>query len=145
MAGRFLARGMANQHRRRPLREGPETPENNWIWSAQGVIDMHRPERWGYVQFARAATAPFVPDVSVPARDALHDVYYAQRSFRKQNGRWAGSLQELGVSPQRDDRLGPVALNLTETGWTARVALQIPGAVAEQWNIRDDARVWSGQ
>ena len=29
----------------------PNTPEDNWIWSPQGVIDMHLPERWGYVRF----------------------------------------------------------------------------------------------
>lgn len=29
----------------------PNTPENNWIWSPQGVIDMHRPEQWGRVEF----------------------------------------------------------------------------------------------
>lgn len=33
----------------------PNTPEDNWIWSPQGVIDMHRPQRWGYVHFAGAA------------------------------------------------------------------------------------------
>lgn len=26
-------------------------PESNWVWSPQGVIDMHRPERWGRVRF----------------------------------------------------------------------------------------------
>lgn len=25
--------------------------EDNWVWSPQGVIDMHRPERWGHVTF----------------------------------------------------------------------------------------------
>ena len=25
--------------------------EDNWVWSAQGVIDMHRPQRWGFVSF----------------------------------------------------------------------------------------------
>ncbi|HLH55053.1 MAG TPA: carbohydrate-binding family 9-like protein, partial [Verrucomicrobiae bacterium] len=25
--------------------------EDNWVWSATGVIDMHRPEMWGRVQF----------------------------------------------------------------------------------------------
>lgn len=30
----------------------PEThPESNWVWSPQGVIDMHRPERWGRLRF----------------------------------------------------------------------------------------------
>jgi hypothetical protein len=27
--------------------------EDNWVWSPQGVINMHVPERWGYVRFAR--------------------------------------------------------------------------------------------
>lgn len=25
--------------------------EDNWVWSPQGVVDMHRPEQWGYVMF----------------------------------------------------------------------------------------------
>ena len=29
----------------------PKLPEDNWVWSPQGVINMHVPERWGYVQF----------------------------------------------------------------------------------------------
>lgn len=30
---------------------GKPLPEMNWVWSPQGVIDMHRPERWGVVHF----------------------------------------------------------------------------------------------
>jgi hypothetical protein len=29
----------------------PNTPEDNWVWSPQGVIDMHQPEQWGTVTF----------------------------------------------------------------------------------------------
>ena len=29
----------------------PDTPENNWVWSPQGVINMHKPEFWGHVRF----------------------------------------------------------------------------------------------
>lgn len=27
-------------------------PENNWVWSPQGAINMHIPEKWGYVKFS---------------------------------------------------------------------------------------------
>ncbi|MEH6679170.1 MAG: carbohydrate-binding family 9-like protein [Sediminicola sp.] len=27
-------------------------PEYNWVWSPQGVINMHEPEHWGYVYFS---------------------------------------------------------------------------------------------
>lgn len=30
----------------------PDTPEDNWVWSPQGRINMHIPERWGYVTFS---------------------------------------------------------------------------------------------
>ena len=41
-------------------------PEDNWVWSPQGVVDMHRPETWGYVQFTRkpAGTAGLLNDPS---------------------------------------------------------------------------------
>ena len=29
----------------------PDTPEDNWVWSPQGVVNMHVPGRWGYVEF----------------------------------------------------------------------------------------------
>ncbi|MFN7933113.1 MAG: carbohydrate-binding family 9-like protein [Bryobacteraceae bacterium] len=28
-------------------------PEDNWVWSPQGVINMHVPEHWGYVKFGK--------------------------------------------------------------------------------------------
>ncbi len=30
---------------------GKRLPEYNWVWSPQGVIDMHQPETWGYLEF----------------------------------------------------------------------------------------------
>jgi hypothetical protein len=31
----------------------PDTPEDNWVWSPQGEINMHLPEHWGFVHFTR--------------------------------------------------------------------------------------------
>ena len=33
----------------------PNAREDNWVWSPQGVVNMHVPERWGYVRFAGTA------------------------------------------------------------------------------------------
>ena len=40
------------------VREGryekvPGKKEDNWVWSPQGLIDMHVPEMWGFVTFLR--------------------------------------------------------------------------------------------
>lgn len=34
-------------------RKVPDTREDNWVWSPQGVVNMHIPEQWGVVRFVR--------------------------------------------------------------------------------------------
>jgi len=36
---------------------GKPLPEHNWVWSPQGVINMHVPAKWGYLQFSTQAAA----------------------------------------------------------------------------------------
>src|SRR5262249_19121507 len=75
------------------------TEEGNWVWSPQGVINMHRPETWGYVQFstAKVGDAEFKPDLAGPAKHVLHEVYYAESAYRQKHGRWATTLADLGL------------------------------------------------
>ncbi len=40
----------AYRRARTPTRDDPH-PEHNWVWSPQGEINMHIPERWGLVRF----------------------------------------------------------------------------------------------
>ena len=53
-------------------------PEDNWVWSPQDAIDMHRPEKWGYVEFATEAREPR-RDETWPARELLMDLYYQRK------------------------------------------------------------------
>lgn len=77
----------------------PHTPEHNWVWSPQGIIDMHNPERWGYLQFSKSAgTAVFKAPAYATADKLLWRIYYAQQQYRKQHGRYAGSITALGIT-----------------------------------------------
>ena len=38
-------------------RKVPNTKEDNWVWSPQGAINMHIPERWGRVRFTSSNTS----------------------------------------------------------------------------------------
>ena len=40
-----------NGYEKKTDKDGRRLPENNWVWSPQMAIDMHRPEHWGYVFF----------------------------------------------------------------------------------------------
>ncbi len=82
-------------------------PEDNWVWSPQGAIDMHMPERWGYVQFSntRAGGAPetFVDDPNERIKWALRRLYYRQRGYRAAHGMFATTLDVLNASNVRVD------------------------------------------
>lgn len=41
--------GTGYDKKKRP--DGKALPEDNWVWSPQGIIDMHLPEKWGYLHF----------------------------------------------------------------------------------------------
>ena len=32
------------------IKDPPDQKENNWVWSPQWEVQMHKPELWGYVQ-----------------------------------------------------------------------------------------------
>ena len=36
----------------------PGLKEDNWVWSPQGLINMHVPDKWGYVRFSGEAAPP---------------------------------------------------------------------------------------
>ncbi len=117
----------------------PNAPENNWIWSPQGVVDMHRPERWGYVQFTRKKDTPFVPDPSYAARTALQEIYYAQRAFKKKNGSWSAVPADLGISARPP--LALPSLRLMPDGWEAELEFPVTGSTLQKLKIRQDALI----
>lgn len=122
-------------------RKIPDRPEHNWVWSPQGVIDMHRPERWGYVQFVHAAPgqpAAFHPDPSLAARDYLMAIYHAQHAHRKETGSFATALETLSVSLPPAGAQHP-ELRSTPEGFVAGVDY---GADRRLF-VRQDSLLWS--
>jgi hypothetical protein len=100
-------------------RKLPNTREDNWVWSPTGIIDMHRPEKWGLVEFTTSKVARRRPKPGPieAARDTLQEVYYAQRAFHANAKRFATGIQELGLPIARSK----VELHLTPHGWSASV------------------------
>jgi hypothetical protein len=112
--------------------------EANWVWSPQGVIDMHRPELWGYVQFSRGKpdSVKFVPDPTGEARHLLHQVYYKQVAFQKKHKAWANSLADLGLA-----EVTSIRLQTTDSLFEASMAVNTPQGV-RRVHIRQDSLVW---
>ncbi len=82
----------------------PETnrpyPEDNWVWSPQGVVNMHYPEMWGFVQFTTEIVGGREVSFSLRKEEAakwlLRQIYYGQRNHFAKHGTFTGELSDLG-------------------------------------------------
>lgn len=80
----------------------PDRPEHNWVWSPQGVVNMHEPEHWGMVYFSSRGAGE---DESFPervielesARQRVFEVYRKQAAYFRKHGIYAKSLELLKV------------------------------------------------
>lgn len=123
---------------------GKDLPEDNWVWSPQGLIAMHYPERWGLVTFADAAGSAGETQGSqgaaalhaeLRARDGLWRFYYAQKDYQEKHGRYASSLSEL--PPIAGPIPASVTFEVCGDGFDARIRAVDGSAV---YAIREDGR-----
>ena len=83
--------------------QGKTKPEHNWVWSPQGVINMHFPERWGYLFFSRQTThagnkaASFSLPLSEKQKKYLWDLYYRQKEYYQKHQQYARTLSDLAL------------------------------------------------
>lgn len=108
---------------------GQPLPEENWVWSPQGEINMHVPESWGRVQFrdvpvSEARGLELTPEPGFSTRLLLRGVKRAERAFFLREGHYTTDPRELGLAP----RLGQ-ALRIwrTPSGFEA----ELPGPEVE--------------
>jgi hypothetical protein len=126
----------------------PGTKEYNWVWSPQGLIDMHRPERWSVVQFTTkppGESVPFVMDSTLPARDLLMTVYHRQRAFFQKYGRWADNVSALGMADMQHESVSePITINLDGKEYTATAQVRMPDGSIRALRTQSDSKLWFG-
>jgi hypothetical protein len=85
---------------------GRRLPEHNWVWSPQGVINMHYPERWGYLQFSKhpANSVTFNLPYAEQQKQYLWLIYYRQMQWFSRHNSYAATLHDLGIDE-------PVSIN----------------------------------
>lgn len=85
---------------------GKPRPPHYSVWTSQGLINMHLPERWGYTVFSPSspsekADAVFVLPYSEKQREYLWLVYYKQKDWQKKNKVYTSALKDLAI-PEGD-------------------------------------------
>lgn len=123
---------------------GKPFPEDNWVWSPQGLINMHYPELWGLVQFseqvAGSGTENFVVLPEEQAKWALRQVYYRERNYFLQQKQFTDDLAKLGIKiAQVEGYAWPPAIQPTWNLFEARLKSQDG---RHFWHINQEGRVW---
>jgi hypothetical protein len=84
------------KYERKKTTDGKFLPEYNWVWSPQGVINMHEPEKWGYVYFSsKERKDTFTIPKEEQLKWKLFELYRAQKQYFLSKNHWATSLKEL--------------------------------------------------
>ena len=100
---------------------GKPYPEDNWIWSAQGIVNMHYPEFWGFLAFRGDRMEGFRPHPDEARKWLLRQVYYAERAVFAETGCFSESLDRLaavcpGLGASGSDRGLPMPVVETTRG-----------------------------
>lgn len=105
------------KYRRKKDSNGTYLPEYNWVWSPQGVINMHEPEHWGYVYFSAGESgsrSQFKIPKEEPIKWYLYELFreYAQSNVEPKDG-WERKISNHRIAPK---------LSKNAYGWTIWVA-----------------------
>ncbi|WP_373407619.1 carbohydrate-binding family 9-like protein [Flavobacterium sp. FZUC8N2.13] len=111
------------KYERKKDASGKFLPEYNWVWSPQGVINMHEPEKWGYVYFSsKEGKDSFTIPQDEKIKWELYSLYRAQKRYYQKNNAWPKSSDLLKISSIVVDgkAIKPVLENY-KTGYTISV------------------------
>jgi len=104
---------------------GYDKPEHNWVWSAQGVKNMHFPERWGYLQFTKTdnGNVTFNMPYAEQQKRYLWLVYYRERQWQRQHNEFGLTLNQFGLDDKVmiDNRSNTLQLEATKHQFMALI------------------------
>ena len=110
-------------------------PEENWVWSPQGIVNMHYPELWGFVLFADGPTTFELPPDEL-LKWELRRLYYRQRNYYAQHGSFTSDFSLLKGTDEW--RIEP-KIETTTSLFQASVSAS-DGKT--RLNIREDGQLW---
>ena len=123
---------------------GNPYPEDNWVWSPMGLVNIHYPELWGFVQFSDKTAGKgkdaFVARPEEKAKWVLRRIYYREWAHFSEKGAFTADLKALGLTERElkvSGFVSPPVLQATERLFEA--SFTRPDGAA--WRIGPDGRV----
>lgn len=121
-------------------------PEQNWVWSPQGVIAMHQPETWGYLIFSTkivgTENAKQFEDLDFKLKMALRVMYNMQLSYFSKNNCFTNNLNDLKINDYIQNLLKNIEIDVTKSGYEAVIKSTNTN---KTWHITQDGRIWTSK
>lgn len=130
------------KYERKKNENGKLAHEYNWVWSPQGVVNMHEPEKWGYVYFS--TNPPTKKDIFIIPTDEkikwkLYELYRKQKEYFLKNNQWITSLKKLnGNEFNIENTIIKPVIESHSQGWNIIVKSPFSG---KQIIIREDGEL----
>ncbi|CAM4341254.1 hypothetical protein FHS16_002563 [Paenibacillus endophyticus] len=117
---------------------GKPFPEDNWVWSPMGLVNMHYPELWGYVVF----TGEDGPDSFELPQDErikweLRKLYYRERNYFACHGSFTEHLQALIA----EDEHWSIVPSIETTSSLFQISAPSTNGKS-RFCIREDGKLW---
>lgn len=123
--------------------DGNYLPEYNWVWSPQGVINMHEPEHWGYVYFSektREENAEFDIPKDEKIKWYLYELYKNQKKYKSEHKKWAPNISDLTGHKIIEGLEIEPQLEIHKSGWNIFIKSPFTG---NEYLIKEDGKLFT--
>jgi hypothetical protein len=117
-------------------------PAHYTVWSPQGIVNLHYPERYGYILFSEkiSSSSFFSHDIKT-SKLLLWKYYYLQQEYKTEAGRYATTIGELKkLYPEIADEEDESKICMDATDYQFRVQTISSSknfAIDEQGEVRE--------
>ena len=90
--------------------DGQVVPEHNWVWSPTGIVNIHVPETWGYVQFSNlpaGSEQAFEWDSNEDIKWAMWNLYWQMKKYFKRHKTYSNTLENFTLLDVKSCKWNP--------------------------------------
>lgn len=122
----------------------PGQREENWVWQATGKIDMHMPDRWGFLYFSDKTVGQGKDEFSYPydmdAYRLIWAMFYEQQEYFSKENNYIRSVENFFLTDTDLSSLPEDAeIDIEATSRTYLMSISLPGR-GERYTLNNEGR-----
>lgn len=119
-------------------------PEENWVWQATGKVDMHMPDRWGYLYFSNQTVGQGVETFRYPYNmneyKLLWGMFYEQQAYYAREKNYLRTPEDFFLTDAELKSLPKDAdIQVEATAHVYRMSIAVPSE-GKRYTINHEGR-----